>query len=199
MGRRFGWVGWPEAWRWTWCDVVQIGSNKQHVFFMLWHFCVTTTRWHGDLADDVSFIHFNQNWPLTSALTKLSCLSTQDNQQESFAGMALYYIKAAPITRLWQATHNKMGRLKWGGGEKGSGGGGGGERKGASVHDHVGDGTWTTTHSCISMPSASFQSLVHSIWYHTVKWLVPVWLYVPRCVTKNLSIPMAIEWTLIYD
>ena len=25
---------------------------------MLWHSCVTTTQWHGDLADDVSFIHF---------------------------------------------------------------------------------------------------------------------------------------------
>ena len=34
-----------------------------------------------------------------------------------------------------------MGKLKWGGGEKG----GWGERKGASVHDHVGDGTWTIT------------------------------------------------------
>ena len=37
---------------------MQIDCNKQHVFFMLWHSCVTTTRWHGDLADDVSFIHF---------------------------------------------------------------------------------------------------------------------------------------------
>ena len=67
---------------------------------------------------------FWSNWPLTSALTKLSCLSTQDNQQKSFVGMALYYIKATPITKLWQATHNKMGRLKWGGCQKGRGGGG---------------------------------------------------------------------------
>ena len=39
-------------------NVVQIDCNKQHVFFRLWHSCLTTTRWHGDLADDVSFIHF---------------------------------------------------------------------------------------------------------------------------------------------
>ena len=40
-----------------------------------------------------------------------------------------------------------MGRLKSGGGEKGRGekGGGRGERKGASVHVHVGNGTWTIT------------------------------------------------------
>ena len=53
VGRRFGWVGWPVARPWS---VVHMGSNK--VFFMLWHSCVTTTRWHGDLADDVYFIHF---------------------------------------------------------------------------------------------------------------------------------------------
>ena len=39
--------------------------------------------------------------------------------------MALYYIKATPTMKLWQATHKQMERLKWGGGEKGVEGGGG--------------------------------------------------------------------------
>ena len=46
-----------------------------------------------------------------------------------------------------------MGWLKWWGGEKGGGGGGGGgeEWRGASVSDHVGDGTWTITYIIIIM------------------------------------------------
>ena len=67
-----------------------------------------------------------------TALTKFSCLSAQDKQQDSFTGMALCYIKATPSMKLWQATQNKMGRLKWGG----EIGGWEGEREGGNVEGH---------------------------------------------------------------
>ena len=38
------------------------------------------------------------------------------------------------------------------------GGGGGGEQKGASVHDHVGDGTWT-----ITLWKQAFEDISHRI------------------------------------
>ena len=44
-GRRFGWVGWPVARRWSWCSADRLQQTT--VFFMLWHSCVTTTRWFG--------------------------------------------------------------------------------------------------------------------------------------------------------
>ena len=86
-----------------------------------------------------------------SALTELSCLST-DNQRESFASMALYYIKATPITKLWHATHNKNRKVKM---EREGEKGGIGfhlhlpKWRWASMSDHVGDGTWTITHLCV--------------------------------------------------
>ena len=64
-------------------DVVQIGSNKQQVFVMLWHSCETTTRWHSKLADDVSFIHFplhlHTAYMSTSTSTVFSLASLTDN------------------------------------------------------------------------------------------------------------------------
>ena len=73
-------------------------------------------------------------------LNKVNCPSAQDKQEALFTGMALCYIKATPTTKVYdRPTQNKTGRLKWGGGEKGTG------WRGASVSDHVGEGTWTIT------------------------------------------------------
>ena len=64
-------------------DVVQIGGNRQHVFFMLWHSCLTTTWWHSDLADDVSlfssyfsFLHLHTSYSPQAHLQSSHCIVT---------------------------------------------------------------------------------------------------------------------------
>ena len=84
----------------------------------------------------------------------VACLHKTTNKNRL---LAWPYIRSRPhLTRDYDRLHTP----KWGGGEKG--GGGGGEQKGASVHDHVGDGTWTITLRCKkkgSLPSSSNQDL----------------------------------------
>ena len=62
-------------------DVVQIDCNKQHIFFMVWHSCLTTTRWHCDLADDVSlfssyfsFLHLHRSYSPQAHLQSCHCI-----------------------------------------------------------------------------------------------------------------------------
>ena len=64
-------------------DRLQLGSHKQHVVFMLWHSCLTTTWWHSDLADDVSlfslyfsFLHLHTSYSPQAHLQSSHCIVT---------------------------------------------------------------------------------------------------------------------------